>query len=67
MTSWRPQSSGTTVSLVCGAPRRNRTGDPILTMEQGFGEPLMASKGWMVNLQLSVPFCAHRVVGKLLG
>jgi GNAT superfamily N-acetyltransferase len=67
MTSRRPQPSDTPVSLVGGAPRRNRTGDPILTMEHGFGEPLMASTGWMVNLQLSVPFCAHRVVGKLLG
>ena len=33
MTSRRPQPSDTPVSLAGGAPRRNRTGDPILTMD----------------------------------
>jgi hypothetical protein len=34
MTSRRPQPSDISVSLAGGAPRRNRTGDPILTMDR---------------------------------
>ena len=33
MTSWRPDPTDAAVSLASGAPRRNRTGDPILTMD----------------------------------